>query len=153
MKTEHYDEENHVLEICEYRLVFEYLDDPGRQLAFGCTPEGECHDIDEFPERRANYDRALSDPRIRRKGIEKWKSTVFLCSCGAKEIPFEFHDARGIYAGKCCPKCEAEKKGAFRSDVMENPCYQVDEPIEPEDDTWTDHDERALRSNGFACDY
>jgi hypothetical protein len=55
------------------------------------------------------------------------------CSCGSgREANAEF-DARGIFLAYVCFKCRKEKLSRYRSDVLTNPCYECDEPIEPED--------------------
>ena len=42
------------------------------------------------------------------------------------------HDARGIPLCKVCDKCEEVKLAQYRRDVLGNPLYIADEPIEPE---------------------
>lgn len=55
------------------------------------------------------------------------------CPCGSgKEARLE-RDARGIPLGYMCEKCIREKKKGYRKDVLEDPGYEADEPIEPED--------------------
>ena len=44
------------------------------------------------------------------------------------------YDARGIPLCKACPKCKSEKLKGYRQDVLHDPDYEADEPIEPEDD-------------------
>lgn len=44
------------------------------------------------------------------------------------------NDARGIPLCKVCEKCRSAKLAVYKRDVLENPNYQVDEPIE--DDSW-----------------
>jgi hypothetical protein len=43
------------------------------------------------------------------------------------------YDARGIPLCRVCQRCEAEKLKAYRPDVLDNPNYEADEPIEPEE--------------------
>jgi hypothetical protein len=52
------------------------------------------------------------------------------CSCGSGEQPWARYDARGIFLCYCCDNCEAEKLSGFRSEVLTNPNYECDEPIE-----------------------
>ena len=40
------------------------------------------------------------------------------------------NDARGIPVARVCPLCEDEKTSHIRKEVMENPNYESDEPIE-----------------------
>ena len=47
---------------------------------------------------------------------------------------WEVTDARGIYCGRVCSdKCEEALEARFRPEVMTNPNYYADEPIEPEE--------------------
>jgi hypothetical protein len=50
------------------------------------------------------------------------------CTCGSGREGRELYDARGIYCGITCSSCKREN--AYNHDVMNNPSYQVDEPIE-----------------------
>lgn len=43
------------------------------------------------------------------------------------------YDARGIYLCRVCKNCVADKLSKFRKDVLHDPHYDCDEPIEPED--------------------
>lgn len=55
------------------------------------------------------------------------------CPCGSGlEAELEY-DARGIELGYMCDKCRKEKMSHFRPDVLTDPNYWVDEPIEPEE--------------------
>ena len=42
------------------------------------------------------------------------------------------HDARGIPLKRVCDKCRRHKLGGFRPDVLTDPNYWHDEPIEAE---------------------
>ena len=42
------------------------------------------------------------------------------------------YDARGIPLCKVCDKCEEVKLSMYRPEVLSNPNYMADEPIEPE---------------------
>ena len=42
------------------------------------------------------------------------------------------YDARGIPLGRCCDLCRDELRSKFRPDVLTDPNYWSDEPIEPE---------------------
>jgi hypothetical protein len=46
---------------------------------------------------------------------------------------WEAFDARGIFLRFVCNDCVDEKLKGYRSDVLSNPNYWADEPIEPED--------------------
>lgn len=52
------------------------------------------------------------------------------CSCGSNLIPEWQYDARGIPLCKACPKCVGVKLGGYRQDVLLDPGYYADEPIE-----------------------
>jgi hypothetical protein len=53
-----------------------------------------------------------------------------LCRCGSgKERRAEF-DARGIFLCYVCDSCRKEKLSHYRPDVLTDPNYWTDEPIE-----------------------
>jgi hypothetical protein len=54
------------------------------------------------------------------------------CPCGSGEWPWVGLDARGIPLGYMCGKCEKEKLAAFRPEVLTDPNYDHDEPIDPD---------------------
>jgi hypothetical protein len=58
------------------------------------------------------------------------------CPCGSGEFPDAQHDARGIFLCYTCPKCEREKLRGYRPDVLSDPNYWHDEPIDGDD--WED---------------
>jgi hypothetical protein len=43
------------------------------------------------------------------------------------------YDARGIPLCRVCHECEKEKLSHYRKDVLEDPNYITNEPIEPEE--------------------
>lgn len=55
------------------------------------------------------------------------------CPCGSGEESEEVHDAKGIYIGRVCDRCRKERLAGFRPEVLTDPDYTCDEPIEPED--------------------
>jgi hypothetical protein len=55
------------------------------------------------------------------------------CSCGSGKPKEALYDARGIFCCYYCEDCEKEKRSRYRADVLEDPDYIADEPIEPED--------------------
>jgi len=62
-------------------------------------------------------------------------SSVDLQSHACKQDPkvdysWEEYDARGIYLCRVCEKCEEAKLSMYRQDVLTNPNYEADEPIE-----------------------
>ncbi len=42
-------------------------------------------------------------------------------------------DARGIELCRVCSNCEKEKLSHYRPEVLTNPSYEADEPIEPDE--------------------
>jgi len=54
------------------------------------------------------------------------------CPCGSALESEELLDARGIYCGRVCERCEARKRAEFRPDIFEDPHYWTDEPVEEE---------------------
>jgi hypothetical protein len=42
-------------------------------------------------------------------------------------------DARGIELCRVCAECEVERLSRYRPEVLTNPNYEANEPIEPED--------------------
>jgi hypothetical protein len=54
------------------------------------------------------------------------------CSCGSGNYPRAINDARGIFLCFACDTCERDKLGRFRPDVLTDPVYWHDEPIDDE---------------------
>lgn len=52
------------------------------------------------------------------------------CYCGSGKFHRPAYDARGIFLTFVCDKCEQEKLKEFDPDVLVNPNYQTDEPID-----------------------
>lgn len=52
------------------------------------------------------------------------------CDCGSGEYHEAQYDARGIFLCYTCPKCEKKKLSRFRPDVLTDPGYWTDEPID-----------------------
>ena len=55
------------------------------------------------------------------------------CSCGSGKEPWPIEDARGIFLTFVCEECKEEKLSHFRKDVLTDPDYWHDEPIDDED--------------------
>ena len=55
------------------------------------------------------------------------------CPCGSGEPRQEVNDARGIFVAYVCDVCQLEKLSRYRPEIFDNPNYDADEPIEPED--------------------
>lgn len=54
------------------------------------------------------------------------------CSCGSGLESYWAYDARGIPLSRVCAKCESAKLSKYRPEVLSNPDYDSDEPIEEE---------------------
>jgi hypothetical protein len=55
------------------------------------------------------------------------------CRCGSGEWREALHDARGIFLDYCCTACEQRVRAKYRIEVLEDPAYECDEPIEEPD--------------------
>ncbi len=56
------------------------------------------------------------------------------CSCGSGLLAEDEFDARGIYLCKTCDKCRTDRLAGFRPEVLTDPDYECNEPIEPDGD-------------------
>lgn len=52
------------------------------------------------------------------------------CPCGSGEDRRALYDARRIFAGFVCDRCEAAKRAKFRPEIFTSADYWADEPIE-----------------------
>lgn len=52
------------------------------------------------------------------------------CPCGSGQWPDAHHDARGIFLTYACEKCECEKLSGYRPEVLTDPNYYHDEPLD-----------------------
>ena len=55
------------------------------------------------------------------------------CTCGSGKESVWIYDARHIPLARVCQDRRDEKLSRFRPEVLSNPNYEADEPIEPED--------------------
>jgi hypothetical protein len=55
------------------------------------------------------------------------------CTCGSGKPCWELVDARGIFCSYVCEDCEDSKRDTFRPEIFDDPGYEADEPIEPEE--------------------
>jgi hypothetical protein len=60
------------------------------------------------------------------------RHTMLICTCGSGQLSTWQYDARGIPLCRTCPVCHQKKMGRYRRDVLTNPNYHADEPIDPE---------------------
>lgn len=54
------------------------------------------------------------------------------CPCGSNRNSTWQYDAKGIALCRTCPACHEVKMMKYRPDVLANPAYKADEPIDPE---------------------
>lgn len=59
-------------------------------------------------------------------------SSLRMCSCGSGEVKYQQFDARGIFLTYVCNACRDEKLSHYRPDVLTNPNYAHDEPLDEE---------------------
>jgi hypothetical protein len=52
------------------------------------------------------------------------------CICGSGKTQRPNYDARGIYLCASCDDCHEKKMAGYRSDVLTDPDYWHDEPID-----------------------
>jgi len=52
------------------------------------------------------------------------------CNCGSGLQSRELYDARGIYCGRVCDRCEKKVKASFRPEIFSDQNYYTDEPID-----------------------
>lgn len=55
---------------------------------------------------------------------------VRTCPCGSGRERFPQHDARGIFLTFTCTACHDERMKRFRPEVLRDPQYEADEPID-----------------------
>lgn len=56
-----------------------------------------------------------------------------LCACGSRLQKRDLVDARGIFCGYVCDRCEKTARARFRPEVFANGDYTTDEPIDDGD--------------------
>jgi len=54
------------------------------------------------------------------------------CTCDSGLESYVLNDARGLYVGRCCEKCEPKLRAKYRPDIFEDSNYWTDEPIDEE---------------------
>lgn len=55
------------------------------------------------------------------------------CPCGSGLPSTWQYDARNIPLKRTCERCHEKAMSGYRREVLTNPNYSADEPIEPED--------------------
>jgi hypothetical protein len=56
-----------------------------------------------------------------------------VCRCGSGKSAHWLYDARGIELCKACDDCEEKELSKYRADVLDDPNYYTDEPIDDEE--------------------
>lgn len=56
-----------------------------------------------------------------------------ICPCGSGKSSWWEHDARGIPLARVCDSCRKATLSRYRPEVLSNPNYETDEPIEEQD--------------------
>jgi hypothetical protein len=64
--------------------------------------------------------------------VQKRQRNYVPCPCGSGRQSVWQHDARGIPLCRTCAVCHQSKMARYRRDVLTNPNYEADEPIEGE---------------------
>lgn len=54
------------------------------------------------------------------------------CMCGSGKQKRAHYDARGYFLTYACPDCRERKLAVFRAEVLDDPQYEHDEPLEEE---------------------
>jgi len=65
--------------------------------------------------------------------LDETRGWLEKCPCGSGEPADLRYDARGIPLGYMCSKCEKKKLSGYRPDVLTDPNYWHDEPIDNEE--------------------
>jgi len=60
-------------------------------------------------------------------------TSIFLCLCGSGLRSSWAFDARGIALCRVCNKCRDRKLAVYRPEVLTDPNYAADEPIEEDE--------------------
>lgn len=63
---------------------------------------------------------------------ERRALTQDACRCGSGEPDEAAYDARGIFLAYVCNRCRSAVLGRYRRDVLEDPQYWHDEPLDDE---------------------
>lgn len=70
------------------------------------------------------------------------KNDIRPCPCGSGKPSQWVNDARGIPLARVCKDCKDEKLKGFRPEVLTDPNYFTEEPVEPDSgeivENWSD---------------
>ena len=62
--------------------------------------------------------------------MENYEEICPECECGSGLVKEPEYDARGIFLTYACDKCRKQKLSKYRPDVLTDPNYWTDEPID-----------------------
>lgn len=118
-----------------YTLGFCRTHDRHSGFSFPCDENGIVDESTLNPLALENYRKCVTGEHdVVRKGVEKSVNRIRLCSCGSGKYPERADDARGIFIANVCDDCRKERLKGYRLEVLEDPNYECDEPIEPDED-------------------
>lgn len=125
---------NNVLYVTSYALNY-YNAKRTHGYSFTCDENGNVDESKMNEAALANYHKCKAGlfPDLPEVYVEKREQSFRLCPCGSGEIPHDLYDARGIYCGKVCDKCEKKERRKYRSEIFSNPRYAANEPIDEDD--------------------
>ena len=104
-------------------------DSKGSGYGFPCDKAGNVEELNKLAE--GNYQKCISgEYDVIDMGVQSREDRIRLCSCGSGEEPEEVYDARGIFIANVCSKCRKDRLKGYRLDVLNDPNYECDEPIE-----------------------
>lgn len=127
----HVAEDEFEKQVTTFSLNFDWGDGGG--YTFDCDSAGTVQTEDLPAEAHKNYLHCMNHPEeFGRIVVRAHTSIRPKCDCGSGLEPEPQHDARGIYLCRTCPKCRRAKLSGYRQDILTDPDYIVDEPIEDE---------------------
>lgn len=105
---------------------FDCVDLPGGFFAFRCDADGTIR-LDELaPAARANAEACL-------RGERRTADRGVIAEARQFDATWIEYDARGIPLGRVCDDCVATLRAKYRPDVLTDPNYWHDEPIDADE--------------------
>jgi hypothetical protein len=81
-----------------------------------------------------DYNKELALPNfVKYNGKVTEEVLMRLCPCGSGKASQWQYDARGIECCRTCEDCHQKKMSRYRKDVLIDPNYWADEPIEEDE--------------------
>ncbi|MFZ9725631.1 MAG: hypothetical protein ACO3EH_00360 [Ilumatobacteraceae bacterium] len=122
--------------ITTYRAFYSRPEDAGSGYSFECDANGHVDEATLSPIARESLAccRVGRDERGTLVGpkIQEHVRRVRICGCGSGEEAWITRDARGIPLGYVCSKCKKAKLAKYDWEILTNPNYYSDEPIDPQ---------------------